>query len=407
MRELLRRRPFRLLWIGQTLSAFGDYAMFLAFGIWAKDLTGSNAAAGLALLPMMVPLLFGPALGIVADRFPRRRVMIAADVVAAGVMCCLLFVHDRGDLWLLYTVGLAYGTVVTVYQGARSGLLVSMLGDESLLGDANGLLHSSSQAMRLIAPLVGAGLFAAFGGQAVALLDAVTFLVSAVFLGLVRADDIERRTGRIRVWPQTKEGLAHILATADLRRLTIGTSLVTLIIGLSEVAIFAVVDDGLGRQPEFLGLISAVQGVGSIATGFLVGTLIRRLGALRGMALAALAGMVAEGLFGLAVLPLVFVGAIAGGVASTLFNVSYITLMQTRTPMDLQGRVMSAVEAVVTVPFLMSLALGALLITIVDFRVLYAIVAVGMALIGAYFWRAAARTPRETPVEAETPVAVP
>jgi MFS family permease len=397
MRELLRRRPFRLLWIGQTLSAFGDYAMFLAFGIWAKDLTGSNAAAGLTILPIVLPALFGPALGIVADRFPRRRVMIVADLVAAAVMCCLLFVRGPDDLWLLYVVAFAYGVVVTIYQGARSGLLVSMLGDESLLGDANGILQSSNQAMRLAAPLVGAALFAAFGGQAVALLDAATFLVSAAFLTAVHADDIERRTDRIRVWPQTREGLAHIWGTLDLRRLTIGTSLVTLMIGMSEVAIYAVIDDGLGRPPEFLGVISAVQGVGSIATGFVVGGVIRRIGALRGMAMAAIAGMVALGLFGLAVLPLVLVGAIAGGIANMLFNVSYMTLMQTRTPLELQGRVMSAVEAVITVPFLVSLAVGAVLISVVDFRVIYGVVTAGMVVIGAYFWRAARHDPVAEP----------
>jgi MFS family permease len=332
--------------------------------------------------------------------------MIAADLAAAAVMCCLLLVHDAGDLWLLYVVAFAYGAVVTIYQGARSGLLVSMLGDGSLLGDANGLLQSSNQAMRLAAPLVGAGLFAAFGGQAVALLDAGTFAVSAGFLAIVRADDIARRTDRIRMWPQTKEGLRHIWATRDLRSLTIGTSLVTLMIGLSEVAIFAVVDDGLGRPPEFLGVISAVQGLGSIATGFAVGALLRRVGALRALALAAFAAVIAEGLFGLAVLPLVFVGAIAGGVANMLFNVAYVTLMQTRTPLDLQGRVMSAVEAVVTAPFIASLAVGALAISVVDFRVIYGVVAIGLFVIGGYFWRAARPTPVDAPAApASEPIA--
>jgi MFS family permease len=170
MRALLRRRAFRTLWLGQTLSAFGDYAMFLAMGIWAKTLTGSNAAAGLTVLPFAVPALFGPALGVVADRFPRRHVMIATDLFAGCAMLTLFFVHDRSDLWILYTVAFAYGTAVTIYQGARSGLLVGMLPEDEL-GDANGMLQASNQAMRLAAPLAGAGLFAALGGHAVAALD--------------------------------------------------------------------------------------------------------------------------------------------------------------------------------------------------------------------------------------------
>jgi len=64
MRTLLGDRNYRLLLLGQVTSAFGDYAMFLALGVWAKDLTGSNAAAGLAVLPFAIPSLFGPVLGV-------------------------------------------------------------------------------------------------------------------------------------------------------------------------------------------------------------------------------------------------------------------------------------------------------------------------------------------------------
>ncbi|MEX0984679.1 MAG: MFS transporter [Actinomycetota bacterium] len=385
MRALLRDRSFRLLWVGQTLSAFGDFAIFLAVGIWAKELTGSNAAAGLTIVPFAVPALFGPALGIVADRFPRRLVMIAADVAAAAVMLGLLFVHDRGDVWILYAVSFASGTVVTIYQGARAGLLAGML-DGDALGDANGLLQSSAQAMRLGAPLAGAGLYTLLGGQAVALLNAGTFMISAVLLAAVRATDIQRRTDTLRIWHETKEGLRHIWTTRDLRRLTLGVSAVTLLIGMSEVAIYAMIEDGLHRPAAFLGIIGSVQGVGSIGAGVVAGQVLRRLGAMRAIALAALAAGVAIGLFGLAILPLVFVASVAGGIASTLFMVGYVTLMQTRTSLDLQGRVMSAVEALITVPFLVSIAVGALLITSVDFRLIYAIEAAGVATVGITFW---------------------
>ena len=76
------------LLIGQTLSAFGDYAMFLALAVWVKALTGSNAKAGLAILPFVLPSLVGPALGVFVDRFPRRRIMIVTDLVAAVALCC-------------------------------------------------------------------------------------------------------------------------------------------------------------------------------------------------------------------------------------------------------------------------------------------------------------------------------
>ena len=195
MRALLRDRSYRRLLIGQTLSAFGDYAMFLALAVWVKALTGSNAKAGLAILPFVLPSLFGPALGVYVDRFPRRRVMIVTDLAAALRLLPLLAVHDAGDIWLIYVASFLLGLATVVYDAARAGLLVSMLdGDD--LGDANGLLQSTNQGMRLLAPLAGAALFAAFGGHAVALpgRDDLRRL-GAVPARRPRADDRARRRG--------------------------------------------------------------------------------------------------------------------------------------------------------------------------------------------------------------------
>lgn len=394
MRTAFRDRNFRLLAAGQTLSAFGDWAMFLVLSVWVKDLTGSNAAAGLTILPFAVPALFGPAFGVFVDRFPRRWVMIVTDLVAATAMLSLLHVDERGDVWQLYAVAFVYGTCVTVYQGARSGLLVSMLPDD-LLGDANGFLQASNHAMRLAAPLAGAGIYALAGGHTVAVFDAATFLVSVGSLLAVRSGDIERRTDAVRMWPELKEGLRHIVRTDDLRRLTIGTAFVTLLVGVSEVAIFAVIDEGLHRPPAFLGVISSMQGVGAIVAGLAAGVLLRRLGEMRVIAAAAAAAGLGLALFGTAALPLVFVAAVGLGVANTLYMVGYTTVMQRRTPLEMQGRVMSAVEAVTTVPFLFSVVLGAVIISFVSFRLVYGIEGLGLLAVGAYFAAGPAPSPAE------------
>ena len=83
MRELLRHRDFRLLMIGQTLSMFGDTAMLLTLGMWAKDLSGSNAVAGSVFVALGLPTLLAPLGGLIIDRFRRRQVMIAVDLVTA------------------------------------------------------------------------------------------------------------------------------------------------------------------------------------------------------------------------------------------------------------------------------------------------------------------------------------
>jgi MFS family permease len=379
VRRLLRDRSYRRLLIGQTLSAFGDHAMYLALAIWVKTLTGSNAKAGLAILPFVLPSLVEPALGVYVDRYPRRIVMVITDLVAAACLLPLLLVHDAQDIWLIYGVSFLLGIATVVYDAARAGLLVSILADEDL-GEANGLLQSTGQGMRLLAPLAGAALFALVGGPAVALLDAATFVISAVLLLGVRAPLIAR-TDEQGFWGELRAGVRHIARTADLRQLTLLTAFVTLAAGVMEVTVFALIDEGLHRAPAFLGVLSTAQGVGAVIGGVVVGALIRRLGERSTIAWALLAIGVGMGLLATATLAIVLVAAMFVGIAVSFYNVAFVTLLQRRTDVSMQGRVMSAVEAVFTAPYAGSIAVGALIVSVVDFRVIF--VAEGAAFLAA------------------------
>ena len=104
-----------------------------------KTLTGSSSAAGLVFFVFALASLAAPLGGLVVDRLPKRPLMIVTHVALAGVMCLLLFVHDRGDVWLLYAVTALYGLGGDIFGAARSAMLKSMLPDE-LLADANGAL---------------------------------------------------------------------------------------------------------------------------------------------------------------------------------------------------------------------------------------------------------------------------
>jgi MFS family permease len=101
MKSLLRRSDVRLLLTGQALSMFGDWMMIIVLGIWTKVLTGSNSAAGLVFFVFAIGGLLAPVGGLVVDRVRKRPLMIGTHVALAAVMCLLLFVHSRHELWLL------------------------------------------------------------------------------------------------------------------------------------------------------------------------------------------------------------------------------------------------------------------------------------------------------------------
>src|SRR3954447_18619328 len=106
MRRLLSYRDVRLLIAGQTLSAFGDFAMWIVMAVWMKTLTGSSARAGLVFFVLGVGALFGPLGGLLADRVRRRPLMIVTNCALGTAVLLLLLVHDRSDAWLIYLVAL-------------------------------------------------------------------------------------------------------------------------------------------------------------------------------------------------------------------------------------------------------------------------------------------------------------
>ena len=123
---------------------FGDWMMIIVLGIWMKTLTGSSSAAGLVFFVFALASLAAPLGGLVVDRLPKRRLMIVTHVALAAVMCLLLFVHDRSDVWLLYAITALYGLGGDIFGAARTAMMKAMLPDE-LLADANGALMSSER----------------------------------------------------------------------------------------------------------------------------------------------------------------------------------------------------------------------------------------------------------------------
>jgi hypothetical protein len=391
VRRLLAQRDARLLLGGQAVSLFGDWALLLVLGIWAKELTGSNASAGLVFFVFAAGRLAAPLGGLLADRVSKRRLMIAADLFNACAVLLLLLVHGEEQLWLLYLVTALYALGGTAFESARSALLRVLYPDE-LLGEANALLHTVAQGLRLVAPLAGAGLFAGFGGGTVAVLDAVTFLVSAAALAAMRVREPAPEPQEHHFLVEVSAGVRHVWRTEALRRMMIGAAVAMLVIGFAETVVFAVMD-AVHRPPTFLGVAEALQGGGSIAGGLTAAALLRRLGDLRltGTGLATFA--LGDGLFLVPSLQFVLAGFFIAGVGAMWAIVAFRTGLQLRTPLAIQGRVSAAADVGLTVPQTTSIALGAALSTVLDYRVLLVLMSVVTGLSALYL--AASRTGEE------------
>ena len=401
MKALLARPDVRLLFGGQTVSMFGDWMMIIVLGIWAKSLTGSNSEAGLVFLVLGVTGLVAPLGGLVVDRLPKRPLMISTQLALAGVMCLLLLVHDRGDLWLLYTVTALYGLGGDVFAAARGAMLKAMVPDE-LLADANGAYQSIREGLRLVAPVAGAGIYAAAGGSVVAIVNAATVLVSAGALVALRFAEPDRAPKEHHFLREVSAGMAHIVRTRVLRELSIGLAAALLVAGFSETLIFAVAGDALHRSPAFVGVIGTFQGIGSIAGGVTSPWLMRRIGDVRlaGIGIALFA--VGSFFWMIPSVAVVLAATAIAGAGIVWAVVSLSTAYQRRSPNHVQGRVAAAANMLFSVPQTAGIATGAVLITLVDYRVEILAMAVVFVASAAYLLT---RRPDEASNEVEAALA--
>jgi len=400
MRQLLARKDVRLLLTGQTLSMFGDWMMFIALAIWAKVLTGSASAAGLVFFVLALAGLVAPLGGLVVDRVRKRPLMIGTHVALAAVMCLLLFVHDRADVWILYVVAALYGLGGDVFAAARSSMLKAMLPDEQL-ADANGAYQSIREGLRLVAPLAGAGIFAAFGGAAVALVDAGTFLLSAATLVLLRFTEPEAAPKEQHFLREVSAGISHIARVRVLRELTIGIGAVLAFAGFTETIMFAVTSNGLHRSPSFIGVIGSAQGVGAVLGGVTAARLMRRIGELRLAGIGVLLFGLGDSMWLVPRTGLVLGGTAVAGLGIAWAVVALATAYQVRSPGHMQGRVAAAANMLFSVPQTISIAVGAALITLIDYRVEIVAMAVVFLVAAVYLLT----RPREDAIEVEAALA--
>jgi MFS family permease len=383
MRRLFRIRNVRVFVAGWTASVFGDWAMFIVLGVWTKDLTKSNSAAGLVFFALALPSLFSPLAGLVVDRLPRRPLLIWTYAVEAVAVLSLLFVHDRGDIWIIYAVTVFYGAAGTFAASARSALLTVMV-PQDLLVESNGVLQTLREGLRLVAPLVGAAIYAAVGGGAVAVLDSASFVAVVIALLLIRLEEPRFEREEHHFVTELLAGARHVFATLPLRQIVLATGTCLLVVGFAETLIFAVLDQGLHRPASFFGVLSSLQGVGAIVGGLTAARTMRRLGDVKLVGLGMGLFAVGEISFVSHSLPLVLAGIAVAGAGIAWLIVGYATAIQVRTPLRLQGRVLSASDTLVNTPQTISIALGAALIGVLDYRVLVVVMAVVVAACGSY-----------------------
>jgi hypothetical protein len=194
-------------------------------------------------------------------------------------------------------------------------------------------------------------------------------------------------------------GLRHVWDTLPLRQIVVGVAVALLVVGFAETLIFAVIA-ALGQQPSFFGVFATIQGVGSIAGGVTAAAVLRRAGEVHLVGLGLAAFALADLALIVPSLPVVLVAGPIAGIGVAWAIVGFSTALQTRTPLVIQGRVSAAADLTLSVAQATSIATGALLSTLVDYRILFVVMAAVVMASAGYLLTRRGPTPAPATMEA-------
>jgi CRP-like cAMP-binding protein/sugar phosphate permease len=370
------------MWTAQLVSTIGDALTSLAAGIIVYERTQSALSVGLILMATAVPtLIFGLIAGVVVDRYDRKKIMIAADILRAGVVVTIPFLISGSIVWL-YVLVMVSASITQFFSPANESVLPEIASEEEL-GAANAIMAIAQFGSTAVGFAAAGFLASTKSIEAVFFVDSATFLFSALMISLVKIDPLEHveRTGIVSVIKDIGFGARFIAKTPILRSLNLVRVPVLLAFGLQNVLLLPFALRALHATEFEYGLQEGLTSVGFVIGSLAMARLADRLREGQWLVLS----FTAMGLMGLlysaqsAVWVAISLIAISGVMNAPSFVAGRL-INQRNTPREMRGRVFSTSYVLRDVVYLSGMALAGLA-DLIDVRLLFAVSSV--VVIGA------------------------
>ena len=284
--RLLRDNPnYRSLWTGQVVSEIGDHFNNIAVFSLAVGATKSGLVVSGVMLARAIPaMLIGPAAGVVLDRFNRKTIMIASDLIRAAVAALFILTVHRHDSWLLYLFSGLLMVASPFFTAGRSAILPTVATADEL-HTANSLTQTTGWTTLTIGTFLGGASVAALGYEWAFAANAASFLVSAFCISRLARPGIGFRPPRraldqtqvVRPWHEYKEGLRYMKSVPlilGLLMINIGWATGG---GAAQILFSLFGEVVFNRGPNGLGVVWGCAGIGLLCGGALAYTLGPRL----------------------------------------------------------------------------------------------------------------------------------
>lgn len=419
MRGLLRIRDFRLLFIGQAASNWGDALTSISLLILTQRLTGSVAAvAGTAIAVALPQLLMGMLAGVYVDRWDRRGVMIVSDVGRGILVLGFILVTSIDQIWLMYAIAFAQATIGTFFNPAKGALIPTLVEKEHLLA-ANSAMETSRIVFG-VAGTAAAGLWAGLAGilWPIFVVDAFTFLGSAGLVRSIRSGagkpalsetespEVGAASRPAGVWAEMVNGIRAATASRLLVGVMVGAGVAMFGLGAVNVLLVPFVIDELSLSETWFGALEAAQVASMVLAGTLVALLATRFRPTRIITVALFGtGAIVGSMAVVSNIWHLIAVLFAAGWMITPLQASVSTLVQSETPDELRGRVGSALGTVIGTTNVGSMALAGVAASWLGIRGVFLLAGAVAALAGlltAYLFGPAVTLP-PMPVADTTP----
>ncbi|MFQ5435627.1 MAG: MFS transporter [Anaerolineae bacterium] len=391
--NILQNRDFLRLWVGQTVSQFGS--MLGALSLLAiLTLQATPAQMGVLETMKAVPaLLFGLPAGVWVDRKRRRPFLLIADMGRFGFLVLVVIAALRGVLQMrwLYLTGFLVGSLTVLFDIAYRAYLPALVTRKQLV-EANSKLSITESLAEIASPGLGGVLVQLITAPLTLLLDAFSFLLSAMFIWRIQQPEPEPNTDAAEtIWQSIRDGLAFLWAERPLRTLTAATATWRFFGGFFAALYGLYVLREIGLSPAWLGVLVGAGGIGALLGATLMPRLTDRLGLARLLQfslifigligfLIPLAGFLPRG----AATAVLFTNQLLGDIGIAFFLIGSLTMLQTLTPDVLLGRVNAGFEFLTGISGTAGIFIGGLLGEFVGIRPSLFIAVTGFLLAGLW-----------------------
>ncbi|GAA1346783.1 MFS transporter [Arthrobacter roseus] len=367
---LMRQQQYQRLWTARTISQWGDAFNTVALVLLVYSLTGSGLGVSGVVIAEIIPvLLLAPLAGSLVDRLPRVKVMIAADLIRAGLAFALPFVD--GNVINVYLIAVGLSAAAVFFNPAAQSVLPSIIRERDLVAANSGLWTAAVISQVVLAPLAGV-VVAVFGYDWAFWINAASYLASAAALLRLTVPTQPARTHRSSWYRDAREGLTELARHRLLRALAATQFLAALSAGATGALLVVLAEDHLRLDEASFGLL-----IGAIGAGAAIGPLIlaritdnpRRPGfvlgpfVLRGLVDAVLATI--TGLFSAMAALVVY------GLGTSTGAVTFNSLLQAEIPEKLRGRIFATFDMLWQSGRLISLLLGGITADLFGIRAVF------------------------------------